>query len=119
MARRSVRLATILCLLAASAVAQRGARKGEVQAPVPAPIVVPPAPVLTPEEELAPFKLPAGFHAEAVAIDPLVQDPIAIQFGPDGRLWVLEMTALMNNVEGPGEERPICKVVVLTDTDHD
>ena len=46
--------------------------------------------VLTPDEALKSFKLAPGFRIEAVATDPLVCDPISIQFGPDGRLWVLE-----------------------------
>ena len=36
------------------------------------------------------FYLPPGFHAELVAGEPLIQDPIAIDWDPDGRMWVVE-----------------------------
>ena len=32
-----------------------------------------------------------GFHAELVASEPLIESPVAISFGPDGKLWVAEM----------------------------
>lgn len=116
---RSLRVLPLLGLTLAPLFAQQGDRPGEVQQPLPDTFKIPPAPILTPEQQLATFKLPPGFKIEAVAVDPLLHDPIAIQFGPDGRLWVLEMTALMNNVDGTGEDRPICDVAVLTDTDGD
>jgi glucose/arabinose dehydrogenase/mono/diheme cytochrome c family protein len=99
--------------------AQNGDRRGEVQAPPPAHIVIPPAPVLTPEQALKTFKLPPGFRIEAVATDPLVGDPISVQFGPDGRLWVLEMRGYMPDADANGEREPLCTIAVLTDTDGD
>src|SRR5207253_8238197 len=33
-----------------------------------------------------------GLRAELVVAEPLVVDPVAIAFGPDGKLWVAEMT---------------------------
>lgn len=116
---RFLRFLPAILSLTAPLFAQRGDRRGEVQAPVPAHIVVPPAPVLTPEQELATFKLAPGFRAELVAADPLVGDPIALQFGPDGRLWVLEMRGYMPNVDGTGEREPVGVIAVLTDRDGD
>ncbi len=112
-------LACVLPLLLAPLCAQSGDRRGETQAPVPAHIKIPPAPVRTPEQEAATFTLAPGFRAELIASDPLIADPIALQFGPDGRLWVLEMRGLMPNVNGDGENAPVCRVTVLTDTDGD
>jgi glucose/arabinose dehydrogenase/mono/diheme cytochrome c family protein len=99
--------------------AQNGDRAGEVQAPPPTHLVVPPAPALTPEEEMKTFKVAPGFHVELVAAEPLVRDPVAIQFGPDGRLWVLEMRGYMPDVDGKGESEPIGTVSVLEDTNGD
>ena len=54
------------------------------------------APVLSAEEELKTLVLPPGYRAELVAKEPLVTDPIAIDFDADGRLWVLEMPGFMS-----------------------
>ena len=99
--------------------AQNGDHRGEVQAPLRADLKVPPAPALSPAEALKTFKLAPGFRLEAVAADPLVGDPVSIQFGPDGRLWVLEMRGFMPNVDGTGERDPVGDVAVLEDTDGD
>src|SRR3954465_12708581 len=114
---RLISVLPLLGLALAPLFAQNGDKKGEVQNPVPEHIKIPPAPALRPEQELATFKLPPGFRAEAVATDPLLHDPISIQFGPDGRLWVLEMIAYMPNADGIGENAPLCTVAVLSDTD--
>src|SRR5262249_31787345 len=45
----------------------------------------------TPKDSLACIKLKPGFRAELVAFEPLVASPVAIDWGPDGRLWVVEM----------------------------
>ena len=42
-------------------------------------------------ESLQSFQLRPGFRIELVCAEPLVSDPIAIDWGPDGRLWVVEM----------------------------
>ena len=102
-----------------SLLAQQGDRAGQVQPPLPADLKIPPAPVLTPAEALKTFKLAPGFRIEAVATDPLIGDPIAMQFGPDGRLWVLEMRGYMPDVDATNEREPVCDIVVLTDTDGD
>ncbi|NBW87436.1 MAG: hypothetical protein EBR23_11580, partial [Planctomycetia bacterium] len=94
-------------------------KAGEAQPAVDATLVIPPAPVLTPEAERATFKLAPGFRVELVAQDPLVGDPVTMQFGPDGRLWVVEMHGFMPNVEGTGEREPVGDVAVLEDTDGD
>ncbi len=116
---RTHRLLALIPWLFVPLMAQNGDRRGEVQAALPAHIVVPPAPVLRPEQEAATFKLAPGFRIELVAADPLVGDPIAMQFGPDGRLWVLEMRGLMLDVEARGEREPVCTIAVLEDTDGD
>src|SRR5687767_3306329 len=116
---RFIRLFLLVTLFAVPLHAQRGDKRGEEQKPLPDHIKVPPAPVLTPDQEAATFKLAPGFRAELVAADPLIGDPIAMQFGPDGRLWVLEMRGYMPNVDGVGEREPVGNVVVLTDTDSD
>lgn len=106
-------------LLISPLAAQNGDKSGEEQPPLPSSIKVPPAPALRPEQEAATFQLAAGFHAELIASDPLIADPIAMQFAPDGKLWVLEMRGYMPNVDGTGEREPVCTIATLTDSDGD
>ncbi len=42
-------------------------------------------------ESLATMKVRDGLRIELVASEPMVQDPVSIDFGPDGKLWVVEM----------------------------
>jgi mono/diheme cytochrome c family protein len=60
-----------------------------------------------------------GYHLELVAAEPLVQDPVAVDFDPDGRMYVVEMRGFMPNLAGTGEDQPVGRVVVLEDTDGD
>ncbi len=45
----------------------------------------------SPQASLRCMKARPGFTVELVAAEPLVQDPVAFAWGPDGRLWVAEM----------------------------
>jgi len=99
--------------------AQNGDKADETQAPPPASLVIPPAPVLTAEDALGTLHLAPGYRAEIAAADPLVGNPVAMTFGPDGRLWVVEMRGFMPNPDGKGEDAKIGAVVVLEDTNHD
>ena len=99
--------------------AQSGDKAGEAQVSrVPAD-KIPPSPVLSAAESMKSFVLPKGFHVEIVAEEPLVKDPVAMQFDGDGRLYVVEMSGYMRNPEGTGETEPVGSVVVLEDTDGD
>jgi hypothetical protein len=44
-----------------------------------------------PEKSLARLHVSNGFTAERMASEPLVNDPVAIAWGPDGKLWIVEM----------------------------
>ena len=77
------------------------------------------APTLTAEEELKTIVLPPGYHAELVAKEPLVVDPIAIDFDAEGRMWVLEMPGFMSEPNGANSREPVNDVAVLEDTNND
>src|SRR5690606_17962475 len=81
--------------------------------------LIPEAPALSPEEQLKTFQVASGFRVELVASEPLVGDPIFAQFGPDGRLWVVEMRGYMPDIEGNHEDEPVGRVVILSDSDGD
>jgi putative membrane-bound dehydrogenase-like protein len=57
-----------------------------------AELLRPPAPApRSPEESLKAIHLKEGFTAALVAAEPLVQDPIYIDWDAQGRMWVVEM----------------------------
>lgn len=113
-------LPCVLTLLALTmpAMAQRGDR-GNPQPEVWRDMQVPPAPPLAPAEALERFQVPEGFRVELVASEPLVEDPVAMDWDAAGRMWVVEMRGFMPNVDGEGEREPIGRIVVLEDTDGD
>jgi mono/diheme cytochrome c family protein/glucose/arabinose dehydrogenase len=94
-------------------------KPGAPQVPLVSADKIPPAPALTPEQALRSFALMPGFNLELAAAEPLVQDPVAMTFGPDGRMWVVEMRGYMADLDGNGEDAPVGRVVVLTDRDGD
>jgi mono/diheme cytochrome c family protein len=75
--------------------------------------------VLSAEEEMKTIVLPPGYHVQLVAKEPMVKDPIAIDFDADGRLWVLEMPGFMSEPGSTNSREPINDVVVLEDTNGD
>lgn len=111
--RRSVAPWILLVAVAPAALAQRGDVEGEAQPPLSASIVVPPAPVLTPEQELATFQLPDGYVVELVASEPLVRDPVCIAFDSDGAFAVCGMHPYMRDVDGTHEDAPLGSVILM------
>ena len=78
------------------------------------------SPILSPEDEMKQFYLPPGFHAELVAAEPVIQDPIAIDWDADGRMWVVEYPEYVPDLQAPEPNLdPIGRIVVLEDTDND
>ena len=117
--RRLLLLLPTSLILNVSLLAQNGDAAGEVQAPPPAHLQIPPSPILPAGEEMKTFSVAPGFHVELVAAEPLIHNPVAMAFGPDGKLWVVEMAAFMPNPDGVGEDAKVGTVVVLEDTDGD
>ena len=54
-----------------------------------------------------------------MASEPLVEDPVALDWDEDGNLYIAEMRAYMPTLEGEGEEEPIGALVRLIDSDGD
>ena len=117
MPRRTLSLAA-LCL-AAAACAQIGDKAGEAQMQLVPDGLISPSPALTPQEELKTFQIAKGYQISLAASDPQVGDPVAAQFGPDGRLWVVEMQGYMPDLDATTEDQPHGRVVVLEDKDGD
>ncbi|MBM3877225.1 MAG: c-type cytochrome [Verrucomicrobia bacterium] len=95
-------------------------------------------PPSSPAGSLAAMQVRPGFKVELVASEPLVMDPVAFEWGADGRLWVVEMhdypsgvpdrTQVAANAAGSPTStaaaarptmRPAGRVIFLEDTDGD
>ncbi len=70
-----------------------------------------PAP-LSPADSLAAIRTKPGLTVELVAAEPLVTSPVAIDFGPDGKLWVVEMADYPMGLDG--NWKPGGRVKILT-----
>ena len=75
------------------------------------------SPVLSPEDELKTFFMPPGYRVELVASEPMIQEPVALDWDTEGRLWAVEMPGFMADITGSNEHEPIGRVVVLEDMD--
>src|SRR3954454_18841355 len=77
------------------------------------------SPALSPDEALKTFYMPPGYHLELVASEPLIQEPVALDWDLEGRLWAVEMPGFMADITGSNEYDPIGRVVVLEDPNGD
>ena len=71
----------------------------------------------SPQASLRAIEVGPQFRVELVASEPLVQDPVAFDWGPDGRLWVVEMADYPNGLDGKGQAGG--RVRFLQDPDGD
>ncbi|MCF6285613.1 MAG: HEAT repeat domain-containing protein, partial [Candidatus Hydrogenedentes bacterium] len=72
----------------------------------------------SPEEALASLHLRPGYTAELVVSEPLVMDPVSMEWGADGALWVMEMRDYPRGLDEI-ENKPGSRVRLLRDTDGD
>jgi uncharacterized protein len=73
---------------------------------------------LSPEESAAHTQVPAGTRLVLFAAEPMVVNPIAIDWDTQGRAWVVESFGYPNNVpDEPGSGQD--KIKILEDTDGD
>ncbi len=57
----------------------------------------------SPEASLRSIRVAPGFKVEIAAAEPLVKDPIAFEWGADGKLWVVEMGDYPLGTDGKGK----------------
>jgi len=115
-----IKTLALFLLLIAPLFAQKGNRKGhDNMEPVVPEKLIPPAPVLSPEEAMKTFEVAEGFTMLPFATEPMIEKPVALDYDPAGRLWVCEMRGYMPNIDGTDEDKPIGRIVVLEDSDKD
>src|SRR5687768_2450589 len=85
------------------------------------PVVVanPSSAYLSPEESMKSFNLPEGYKLELVASESMLNEPVAIAWDGNGKMYVAEMCTYMQDVDGSGTKEPLGKILLLEDTDND
>ncbi|HEV2949898.1 MAG TPA: neutral/alkaline non-lysosomal ceramidase N-terminal domain-containing protein [Gemmataceae bacterium] len=73
--------------------------------------------LLSPQQSLTTIRTKANLQVDLVAAEPLVASPVAIDFGPDGRLWVAEMLDYPEGIDG--KYKPGGRIRVLESTRGD
>lgn len=123
MMKQAIALPSLFCLVTSLASpclhAQKGDRDGHEMKPPPSEWKIPPAPVVSPAAAPATFALEKGFSVELVASEPIINDPVALAFDGNGRIWVAEMLGYMPDIDGKKEETSYGQISVLEDTDGD
>jgi cytochrome c551/c552/glucose/arabinose dehydrogenase/cytochrome c5 len=74
---------------------------------------------LSPQESLKTFNLPAGYHLELVASEPMIKEPVAIAWDGNARMYVAEMLTYMQDADATGEQKPVSRISLLEDTNND
>jgi mono/diheme cytochrome c family protein len=73
----------------------------------------------TPAEQLKQFILQPGYRLELVLSDPVIQEPTAIAFDGNGRMFVVEDRSYMLDLDMTGQLDPISRISMHVDTDND
>ncbi|MGZ5567847.1 MAG: PVC-type heme-binding CxxCH protein, partial [Limisphaerales bacterium] len=74
-------------------------------------------PPKSPAESIAAITVRPGLEVQLVVAEPLVVDPVAFDWGADGKLWVVEMRDYPMGMDG--NWKPGSRIKVLEDTDGD
>lgn len=74
---------------------------------------------LYPEEEAKKFLLPEGYHIEPILTEPQIEQPGAIAFDGNGRMFVLELRTYMLTADSDGTLEPTSRISRWEDTDND
>lgn len=75
-------------------------------------------PPKSPEESAACFQIEPGFRIQLVASEPIVKDPVAIDFDHLGRMFVVEYGDYPVGPKDPNDP-PLSQIVMLEDTNND
>ena len=76
-------------------------------------------PALSPQESLEQMHIAEGYSIELVASEPMIEEPVAIEWDADGKLYVAEMRTYMQDIDGTDELTPRSRVSLLEDTNDD
>ncbi len=74
---------------------------------------------LSPAEEAKRFLLPPGYKIEPILTEPAIQQPAAIHFDANGRMYVLELRTYMLDADSKGELAPTSRISRWEDRNND
>ncbi len=74
---------------------------------------------LSPEQSLAKFIVPEGYHLELVASEPMITEPVAIAWDGNAKMYVAQMETYTQDTDGTGTKDPKSRVMLLEDTNND
>ena len=74
---------------------------------------------LSPEEQLKKFILQPGYRLELVLSDPVIEEPAAVTFDGNGRMFVIQIRGYMMDADATGQLDPIGRVSMHVDTNND
>ncbi len=97
----------------------RGRGRGAGTAEAPDFTKQPPIQAKRPEDEIKQIILQPGYRLECVLSDPVIQEPTAIAFDGDGRMFVVEDRSYMMDADMTGQLDPISRISLHVDTDND
>jgi mono/diheme cytochrome c family protein len=79
----------------------------------------PPVTPLSPTDEQSRFLLPAGYRMVPVLTEPAIQQPAAISFDGNGRMFVLELRSYMLDADAHDQLAPVSRISRWEDRDND
>ena len=74
---------------------------------------------LTVDEESKRFLLPPGYHIQPILTEPAIQQPGAIAFDGNGRMYVLELRSYMLDADSKNELEPTSRISRWEDKNND
>ena len=75
--------------------------------------------MLSPEESIATMKIQPGYQVVPVLTEPNIEEPVAIAWDGNGRMYVIEMRTYMLDADGTDKFKPVSRVSRHEDTNGD
>ena len=79
----------------------------------------PPVQPLSPSDQAKRFLLPPGYRMTPILTEPAIQQPAAISFDGDGRMFVLELRTYMLDADARDQLAPLSRISRWEDRDDD
>ena len=111
-----------LCIIVITTYIVAACNKPQIESrePLKPVVLANPSPAYqSPEATMRSVVLPEGYKLELVASESMLNEPVAIAWDGNGRMYVAEMCTYMQDVDGSGTKEPVGKILLLEDTDND